>query len=329
MISLIVPIYSNVVHKHFLNSILEQKSDLFELVILTNNTSKELLNKIKELESNSNIKLQVVFSTRKIGFNEVIIEACKISTGTHAIILNANETLSRNFVNDLSNVVDKNIDADIFEFKASFRGFENWVPQKRCDLKQNHIFKISDFPKIIAFTFPFISNKLFKVSLANSISKQTPYIETSSHLSLEFLYILFLNAQTYVYINKVFCNIVIEKSDIPNYLTFYKEWKNIRSKYLLENKFLQEIEYAQIFDSEIIIPLLYTHKKLIDILWRSGVNKTIFTKIYQKNKKLRLQEFDSFSYTNKYMLLNLLETEYLNKLHPPNEWSKIIKILKE
>lgn len=329
MISLIVPIYSNAIHKHFLNSILEQKSSSFELIILTNNTSKELTNKIKEIENNSNIKLQVIFSTRKIGFNEVIIEGTKIARGTHAIILNANETLSKNFVNDLSTVVDKNKEADIFEFKASFRGFENWTPQKRCDLKQNYIFEIKDYPKIIAFTFPFISNKLFKISLANEISKKTSYIETSSHLSLEFLYLLFLNAKTYVYINKIFCNIVIEKEDIPNYLTFYKEWKSIRSKYILENKFIQEIEYAQIFDNEIIIPILYSHKKLIDILLRSGVKKSLAAKIYLKNKKLRSQEFTSFNYTNKYMLLNLSETEYLNKSHPPNEWSKIIKILKE
>lgn len=329
MISLIVPIYSNKIHKNFFNSILEQQSSPFELVILTNNTSKELTNKIREIENISNIKLQVIFSTRKIGFNEVIVEGCKISSGSHGIILNSNEPLSKNFVSDLSNVVGKNSEADIFEFKASFKGFENWIPQKRCDLKQNHIFKINDYPKIIAFTFPFISNKLFKISLANEVNKRNSYTETSSHLSLEFLYLLFLSAKTYVYINKVFCSIVIEKDDIPNYLTFYKEWKSIRSKYLIENKFIQEIDYAQVFDNEMIIPLLYTHKKLIDILLRSGIKKTLSAKIYEKNKKLRLQEFVSFNYTNKYMLLNLLETEYLNKSHPPNEWPKIIKILRE
>ena len=114
------------------------------------------------------------------------------------------------------------------------------------------------------------------------------------------------------------------------YLSFYKEWKSIKSKYVLENKFIQEIEYAQIFHIEMIVPLLYTHKRLVDIIIRSrGVDKTLSAKIFEKNKKLRLQDFASFNYTNKYMLLNLSETEYLNKSHPPNKWPKIIKILKE
>ncbi|MGL6124990.1 MAG: glycosyltransferase [Metamycoplasmataceae bacterium] len=329
MISLIVPIYSNQIHKHFFNSILEQKSGAFELIILTNNTSNELIDKIQEIEKKSNIKLQAIYSTRKIGFNEAIIEGSKIARGTHGILINACEKLSKNFVNDLSTSVGKNVEADIFEFQPSFKGFENWVPQKRSDLKQNHIFKLKEYPKIIAFTFPFISNKLFKISLANKIGKKTTYIETSSHLSLEFLYLLFLSAESYVYINKPFCNIYIEKYDIPNYLVFYKEWKSIRSIYLLENKFIQEIEYAQIFHNEMIIPILYTHKKLTDILLSSSVQKNLSEKIYEKNKKLRLQEFSSFNYTNKYMLLNLSETEYLNKTHSPKEWSKIIKVLRE
>ncbi|MGL5617794.1 MAG: hypothetical protein ACRCWU_01910 [Metamycoplasmataceae bacterium] len=329
MISLIVPIYSNEINKHFFNSILEQKSVLFELIILTNNTSKELLNKFNEIENKSNIKLQVVFTTRKIGFNEVIVEGCKIANGTHGIILNTNEKLLNNCVNDLSATVEKNLDADIFEFKASFKGFENWVPQKRCNLKQNYTFKISEYPEIISFIFPFISNKLFKISLANEMSKKTSYIETTSHLSLEFLYLLFINAKTYVYINNTFCNIFIEKEDIPNYQVFYKEWKSIKSKYLIENKYIQEIDYAQVFYNEMIIPLWYTHRKLIDKLSSVTARKNLLAKIYEKNKKIRTQEFASFNYTNKYMFLNLPETEYLNKVNSLNEWTKIVKILKE
>ncbi|MGL5205087.1 MAG: hypothetical protein ACRC9F_02415 [Metamycoplasmataceae bacterium] len=326
MISLIVPIYSNQINKHFFNGILEQKSSLFELIVFTNNTSKELLDKIKEIEKKPNIWLQVVFTTRKIGFNETIVEGCKIANGTHGIILNNNEKLSNNFVNDLSTAVEKNVETDIFEFKASF---ENWVPHNRCNLKQNHSFKISEYPKIIAFTFPLISNKLFKISLANEMNKKTSYIETTSHLSLEFLYLLFLNAETYIYINKAFCNIVIEKEDIPNYLVFYKEWKSIKNKYLIENKFIQEIDYAQIFNTEMIIPILYTHGKLTDRLLSSTIRKNLWVKIYEKNKRIRTQEFATFNYVNKYMLLNFPETEYLNKVHSPSEWSKIIKILRE
>ncbi len=330
MVSLIAPIYSNKIHKYFWNSILEQRSETFELIILTNSISEDLTNTIKEIEKKSNIKLQVIFTTRKIGFNEVVINGSKTSKGTHAIVLNVSEQLSRNFVNELTETVNKNIDVDIIEFKAAFRGFENWTPQKRCKLKQNHVFELIDFPKVISFTFPFISNKIFKVSLANDVSKKSSYIETSSHLSLEFLYMLFLYAETYLYVDKVLCNIIIEKGDVPNYLSFYKEWKSIKSKYVLENKFIQEIEYAQIFHIEMIVPLLYTHKRLVDIIIRSrGVDKTLSAKIFEKNKKLRLQDFASFNYTNKYMLLNLSETEYLNKSHPPNKWPKIIKILKE
>jgi hypothetical protein len=104
----------------------------------------------------------------------------------------------------------------------------------------------------------------------------------------------------------------------------------VRSKYVLEDKFIQEIEYAEIFNIEMIVPLLYTHKRLVDIILRSrGVDKTLSAKIFEKNNKLRAQSFETFNYTNKYMLLNLSETEYLNKSHPPNKWPKIIKILRE
>ncbi len=329
MITLITPIYSNKIHKHFLNSILDQKSEIFELIIFTNNFSKDLSNKFEEIEKIPNIKLLIIFTTRKIGFNETIIEGSKRASGTHAIILNPNEPLAKNFVNNLSTIINNKPDVDIFEFKASFKGFENWVPRKRCNLKQNHVFEISKFPRVIAFAFPFISNKLFKVSLANLVSEETNYIETSSHLSLEFLYMLFLYAETYVYVDKVFCNIIIFKEDLPNYSNFYKELKNIREKYILKNKFLQEIEYVSVFYEEMFVPLLYSHKKLINTLLRNGVNTTLTNKIHAKNKKLRLQEFNSFNYTNMYMMLNLLETEYLNKSHPPNEWSRIIKILRE
>ena len=330
MISLIAPVYTNKIHKNFWNSILEQKNVRFELIILTNSISEYLTNIIKEVEKKSNIVLQVIFTTRKIGFNEVITNGSKTSSGTHAIVLNVNESLSKNFVNDIDQIIKKHINVDIIEFKVSFRGFENFMPQERCNLKQNHAFKIADFPKVIAFAFPFISNKIFKISLANEVSKKSSYIETSSHLSLEFLYMLFLHSETYVYIDKVLCNTLIEKGDVPNYSNFYKEWKSIRNKYILENKFIQEIEYAQIFNLEMIVPLLYTNKRLVDIIIRSrGVDKNVSAKIFEKNKKLRSHEFVSFNYTNKYMLLNSSETEYLNKSHPPNKWPSIIKILRE
>lgn len=330
MVSLIIPIYSNKFNKYFFNSILEQVDQDFQLIIFTNDFSKEFSSQIREIENSSNIKLSIVFTTKKLGFNEVIIRGLKLSIATHAMVLNYNESLLKSVVNDINNSLKQNENADIFEFKTSLRGFEKWVPLKRCNLKQNYSFKISEYPKVLAYSFPFISNKIFKVSLGKFISKKMPYIETSSHLSIEFLYMLLLNAKTYVYINKALCNVNILQEDIPNYMNFYKEWKNIKSKYELEQKMLQEIEYAQMFYIEIIMPILYTHKKLINILFLNSANNNILLKkIYDKNKRIRELNSNSFVTTNKYMLFNLLEAEYLNKSHPPNQWIRILKIFKE
>lgn len=329
MISIITSIFSNDINKNFFSSILDQKKEVFELIILTNNISAMLANKINEIERNSNIKLLVIFTTRKIGFNELVIEGVKLAKGTHAVIANTDEPLPKTFVFDITRVIDKNKEVDILEFKASFKGFEKWTPKKRCNLKPNHPFLISDYPKILAFSFPFISNKIFKVSLAQFVSNKTTYMETNTHLSIQFLYMLFLYAKIYIYSDIPYWGISIKKEDLPNYLNFYKEWKDISSKYSLENKLLQEIEYSQIYSTEIMMPALYSHKKLLTIPIRFGATKNISFKIYEKNNRLRIQNFPSFKYTNKYMLLNLLETEYLSKSHPPNEWNKILKIFRE
>lgn len=329
MISIITSIFSNDISKNFFSSILEQKKETFELIILTNNISSMLANKINEIEGNSNIKLQVIFTTRKIGFNESIIEGIKLAKGSHAVIANPEEPLSKTFVIDTTKIINNNKEVDIFEFKASFKGFEKWTPKKRCNLKPNYPFLISEYPKIVAFSFPFISNKIFKVSLAQFVSNKTTYIETNTHLSMQFLYMLFLYANIYMYVDIPYLGILIKKEDLPNYLNFYKEWKDISSKYFLENKLLQEIEYSQIYSTEIMIPALYSHKRLLTVPIRFGTTKNLSFKIYEKNNRLRIQNFPSFKYTNKYMLLNLLETEYLNKSHPPNEWSRILKIFRE
>lgn len=330
MISLITSIYSNKIHKYFFNTILEQSKHDFQLIIFTNDFSEEFSDKIKQIENLKNIKLHVIWTTKKIGFNEMIVKSMEICIGTHALILNPNENLSKTFIKDLNNIVEKNQTSDIFDFKTSIKGFEKWIPKKRCDLKPNHLFKINEYPEIVAYTFPFISNKLFKVSLGTSVSKKNSYIQTNSHLSIEFLYMLLLEAETYVYVDKIIFNIVILKNDIPNYMNFYKEWKSINLQYELKEKFIQEIEYAQMFDIEVIIPLLYSNKNLINFPFiNSPKNKILLNKIYEKNLKVREANYNFFASANKYMLFNLLETEYLNKSHPPNKWPKISKIFRE
>ncbi len=330
MVSLITPIYSNKIHKNFFSSILEQTDKNFQIIIFTNNISIDLTNCMKEIEAFNSIKMQVIFTTKRLGFNEVIIRGIKLSTGSHAIIANSSESYLNSFVGDLNNIIEKHKDVDILEFKASIKGFERWIPLERCDLKQDYSFNILEYPKIVVYAQPFISNKIFKVSLALFASKQMSYIETKTHLTIAFLYMMLLEAKTYVYVNKIFANIIIEESDIPNYMFFYKEWKKIRQKYEIEKRLLQEIEYAQMFYIEIIIPMLYSSNKLTKVIFiYSNSNKVLQTKIYDKNKNIREQEASSFISTNKYMLLNLLETEYLSKSHPPNEWPKMLKLFKE
>ncbi|UWD34109.1 glycosyltransferase family 2 protein [Mesomycoplasma molare] len=327
-LSILVPSYKQ---KNELKSLLDslfvqQTNNDFEIVLTINKPTNEELNLIFEYKSLFKEKLKILINTKRKSVIKGILDMLFIAEGEYFVVVFPETNLKNFFVQKFIDTQNK-YPADLIEFKPQFKGFFHLEPKKRIEEKK--IFSIKDDKSVIAYAFPIIFNKFFKLENVREIIKNKTFKDLNSKYTLDFLYKLLIDLKSYVYIDEVIVHEWNNDISITNPVQVIKELKGLEN-YVRENNiyFLQEVLYAKLYFLQIFLPVILAETKkslLVRFLTKQKEFSPFVLNYYEKLKEMRKNEFILLTTINKYILLNTEESKLILENTPPSKWHLISK----
>ncbi|MCK5945743.1 MAG: hypothetical protein KAG04_00575, partial [Mycoplasmataceae bacterium] len=176
---------------------------------------------------------------------------------------------------------------------------------------------IADNEDVVAYTYPFDFNKIFRTRILVESGKLKRLVNVNSRFSIEYVYKAFLVSETYSTSKKAIITSRSLGSSTFNPLKIKRQWTSFE-KLLKENyngKFHPEISYARIFH------------EMVFLFSFAGVskNKVLIAKLKKDFEKTLKAEFEDFFITNRYMLIKNKETDLLRKNDTPAKLTKVYK----
>ena len=316
-----------------LSSSLRNQKEIEIIFVVENDYN--LINYIQDFQNkNNNCIVKFIFSNRENSLNMILEQANKLITNDYLFFLSYPSRIVPGFFNTITKIIEFNT-PDIIEFKPSLLNSIKWNPKDRLKSeKYNTTLRIKENPEIIAFTYPFIFNKVISTNLLNTTLKSflTDTMYDASNILFTYLvYLLFLKANKYYYLPNQLLSIEIEEKHILNYNSILSQWEIIQNKYVSENKYLEEVSYAKFFYLKVILCSLYSQNK--SNIKDKITNKKHVSNLSQKKYQEKLDhiiysEFKDFHLKNKYMLISeLKEVNILKHNYPMSKWNKLLKEL--
>ncbi|MGY6172197.1 glycosyltransferase [Candidatus Mycoplasma pogonae] len=308
----------------FLESMRNQESKHFEIILYINHPSKndyDLITHYKEFFAE---KLKVFFNILSSEGNQNWLDAAEHVSGDYVVIAYPEIILKPFFVKSFLHYAEK-YPVDLIETRPRFKGFFKWTPRAR--VQPEKIIDLANNKEIVAFSFPFIFNKFIKSEVFESLAASKNRLAlTSTKNWIELVYEIFIYTKTYCYINDVLINDWNEGLSSFNSSSFIKQWRNIQANNLLSEKFLDEIQYAKMYFFEIFLSAMIGSAKkshLKNLLNFENSFKKHSQKLNSHIEKLRKEEFFEIEKTNKYFYNLTTENQFLSKFLPPAKWHKI------
>lgn len=316
-----------------LNKFLSNLSDFLssfkdsEVIFVVKSDNNKVINQISSfIDNNDDVEVKIIYSSKTLSTNKQLKFASILSTKNYVWLLDPNveynKSLSKNICKTL-----KNNDIDLIEIKPKFNGWIKWDPRTRHNLKPSIKLSLSENEKIVAYTFPFLQNKIFTKKILSSIfhsKKLNDSFDVSTNLTIEFLYLYLLKIKTYVWIQNISVTINILQDEIPYFKHIFEEWNRIDEVYYAEEKYISEIKYAKVYYLFLIITSFYGVKNINTIFKDGNIYKQ---KYFEKLLKLWNTEFNFFETENKYMINKNEENQLLNNIPPINKWNKLLSFL--
>lgn len=298
-LSIIVTVYRSYKELNkYLDRIADLKSNKYEIIFVVNTNNDKSLKKIDEFKQKTKVKVKVIYNSRRLGKSVNIFQAVKLAEGDYIMMHWLTYHYHDNLVLDLLNEA-KTKKADIIEFKPWFSTPLRWKAPIRKSF--NKTVKIIDKPETFAYTYPLVFNKIFKREIFEKLEIVPTLSYSPDRYSVEFLYKIFLVADTYAN-----CSIHPVKarkylSGFFNPLRVVKEFEQtINSKFYKD--FVQEIQYNKYFSENMIYLTFVKETK----------NKLLIKKFETKMKKT--YDKSDFFTLNKYYLQNNSETTKLREI---------------
>lgn len=314
-LSIITPVYrQSKLLRVFLERISNQKSKLFELVLVLDTNTEDNLSVIDDFKDKID-NLKVVFNSKRTSRTQAINSGIRIATGEYSIIMSISNYFENTMVEDILNVIKKS-PSDIIEFNArirspiKFQGRQRKLYSKPTDIKSN--------PLIIAYTYPFDFNKIYKNSiLLESINTQYKN-SVNSRYSIEFVYRIFTFAKTYSNVNKKIIRSKTKTSSTFNPLKLVRQCEEtIKEISTNPNVVMEYFDYALYF-SIVVIWFAIT---------KESKNKILLEKLKHKFKDLEMKHFKHLFKLNSLFIANAKEAEILRANKSPSNFHKIYKEL--
>lgn len=319
--------------RYFLKSLTEQDNQDFEIILCLNKSSnnKRIFDVIQEHYEFFGSRLKFLVNSRRESIQYTLANAFALAKGEYVTVLNSDTTIKKYLVREISTYAS-DLDVDILEFKPRMIGSIAWKPHPRIQNVNTRI-KIADSPDIIAYSFPFIFNKIYKKSLIKKLIKFKPSTVTDTKLAIELNYRLLLLAKTYSYID---IRIKREYFGVDNWInphSFITKFDALEPFFKTsDRKLMHEFNYAKYFFIKIFLAGLLTDTNYRNINTIMNYKQVLEKRSHKFKDKLKeiikkyesSNEYKIFCETNIYMQFDNTETNWLRNSNPINKWNKIL-----
>lgn len=255
--------------EQYFKDLKDQDSQDFEIILCVdkNSEAKNIFQVISKYKKFFGQRLIVITNTKNNSYQQNLVSAFRIAKGDFVFVLNSDSNSKKYYVKKISDLALK-YNVDVLEIKPRLVGSARWKPEARIIL--NKPVQITNNPEVIAFSYPFIFNKVFKKSLVKKLTQYQVKSLNDNKLAIELNYLLLLNATTYMY------------HDIRIFKEFYSPdiWLNTKNALLAfeeiqkysESKgldFNEELEYARYYYLKIVHYGLLTGTTFVYRTWKS------------------------------------------------------------
>lgn len=315
-LSIITPVYkgSKSLEK-FIENIKKQTSNDYEVIFVVDTNNDNVLSVVEELVSGNN-NFKIIYNTKRTSRYEAISLASTKAIGEFSMIASLQNQFNENMVRDALEIA-KNKNADIIETKATFIYPIKFSGKIRKPF--NKITEIEKHPEVIAFTYPFDFNKIYRTSVLVESSKFKLPVRLNSRYSIDMVYLPLLVAKTYATSNNV---LVISKSKLSdnfNPLKMIRQWEALHKL----SKTYHSIQLSPVFT----YAQYYSETVFMSSFIKEFKNKVLEKKFNDKFKKQQSTLFQEILETNKFMQENTEEKSAFYKYSSPTTITKLIKEL--
>ncbi|WP_406613643.1 glycosyltransferase [Mycoplasma corogypsi] len=313
----------------YLTDLKEQDTNDFEVILCINknSVSKEIYNIIQKFMPFFDKRLQVVYNTKINNFQHNLLSGFRFAKGDYVTVINSDVTLKKWYVSKTIEAAERH-NVDILEFKPRIVGSIRFKPAAR--LKHDFEYEIQNSPEVIAYSFPFIFNKVFKKQLVKKMIDVVPLYTNDSKMCLFINYLLLINAKKYKYLDYRIWREYFG-SDIWFNSKHFNDTFNYLEDLVVKNncKLIQELKYARYYFIKLLLSGFLFESTFLSKNFKYFGKKDIIEKRSEllKQKQIELvmkiensSDFAAFLDTNFYMLKN---NDEVHSLKTPIE--KLIK----
>ncbi|MFV8467493.1 glycosyltransferase [Mycoplasma sp. 46852] len=313
----------------FLASLKEQETQSFEVILCINKNSeaKNIFKIARKYYEFFGSRLVLITNSKDNSYQHNLVSAFRIVKGDYVTVINSDSSIKRYFIGDMIEHAQR-FNVDVLEFKPRLVGTVRFKPKERGEFDK--VLDISKNPNVIAYTYPFIFNKIFKKSLVKKVTKYKPKVSNDTLMCLEVNYLLMMEAKKYKYLDFRIIREFISSDTWFNTKTALDAFRVIEENSKRMNlKIQEELKYAKYY----FIKLLLTGFLSETYFVYRHFSKNDKEQLEEKRSKILIQkhdeilekiedsnDFQTFLTTNMYMLVDNTETSMLRE-----SYAKLIK----
>ncbi|WP_426461565.1 glycosyltransferase family A protein [Mycoplasma hafezii] len=305
----------------YLKDLKDQQNQDFEVILCINKNTelKGILDVIEEHKDFFGKRLVVLFNTKQNSYHHNLKSAFELVKGDYVAVVNSNNNLKKYYTERMIQAAEEK-DVDILEFKPRIVGSVRFKPAAR--LEPECLYPLPQCSNVFAYTFPFIFNKIYKKSIVKKAAKYNIEFTNDSKLCSYFVYLLMLEAKSYMYVDYRIYREYFGSDMWLNSKNFLISMNSVEQIFNSKGlKLNQELRYAKYYLLKLLITAFLTETsylyKTFNFLDRE-FNEKRSERSIQKHSDLvaKMQdssEFINFNTSNIYMLKGTAEAKLLGR----------------
>ncbi|WLP85855.1 glycosyltransferase [Mycoplasma seminis] len=317
----------------FLASLKEQETQSFEVILCVNKSSeaKNIYKVAKKYYEFFGSRLIVISNSKDNSYQHNLVSAFRIVKGEYVTVINSDTSIKRYFIGDMIEHAQR-WNVDVLEFKPRLIGTVRFRPKERGEFDK--VVDLSKEPKIFAYTYPFVFNKIYKKSLVKKVMKYKPQVSNDTLMCIELNYILLMEAKKYKYLDFRIIREFISSNTWFNTKVSLESFHAIEAKAQHMNlKIQEELKYAKYYYVKLLLTgflsetyFVYRHFSKTDKEQLEEKRSELLIKKHDEflNKIENSPEFQLFLTTNMYMMIDSPETRMLRESYKKLIKSKIL-----
>lgn len=251
-LSIIVPnVYSKSEIDYVSDILKEQNNQDFELILVVTKPNEKMYSSLQKALDFFGSRFKFIVNTKRKNIQSDIIAALHLVKNQYIYVLNADAEIKKSFVRNITNKLEET-QVDILEFKPRLTGSIKWEPYAR--IQADKIFSSPKEKEFVAYSFPFLFNKVFKKSFMEQFEKYRVKELNDTKFATELLYMLLVSANSYCYWDSSLVKENISSATWFNPTNFITQFKIVFNYIEINNLDLfHELSYAQLYFLQIVL----------------------------------------------------------------------------